>query len=264
MRKIHFISGLPRSGSTLLTAIFRQNPNFQARMSSPVSHIYEAVLRAMTPENKFSIFIDEDQKSRLLKGIFDSYYADIPPEKALFDTNRDWTGKISGISHLFPDSKIICCVRDVAWIIDSFERLVQKNPFDLSRLFNFDPTWSVYDRAYSLMSPKGAVGRPLNFLKEAYSGEESGRLLFIDYEKFTRSPQETLKKLYHSLGEPVFEHDLENLTYTEGEFDAHIGLKNMHTIDSPVAFRPRKTILPPDLFKVYEPLNFWRHSNQLI
>ncbi|MEM5734156.1 sulfotransferase, partial [Shewanella algae] len=36
-RRFHFISGLPRSGSTLLSAILRQNPRFSAGMSSPVA-----------------------------------------------------------------------------------------------------------------------------------------------------------------------------------------------------------------------------------
>jgi sulfotransferase len=35
---IHFISGLPRSGSTLLSAILRQNPRFHAGMTGPVGH----------------------------------------------------------------------------------------------------------------------------------------------------------------------------------------------------------------------------------
>ncbi|MFB8797203.1 MAG: sulfotransferase [Microcoleus sp.] len=34
--KAHFISGLPRSGSTLLAALLRQNPRFHAAMTSPV------------------------------------------------------------------------------------------------------------------------------------------------------------------------------------------------------------------------------------
>jgi hypothetical protein len=33
----HFISGLPRAGSTLTAAILRQNPRFHAGMSSPVA-----------------------------------------------------------------------------------------------------------------------------------------------------------------------------------------------------------------------------------
>jgi sulfotransferase len=40
---IHFISGLPRSGSTLLAAILRQNPRFHAGMSSPVASLFMAL-----------------------------------------------------------------------------------------------------------------------------------------------------------------------------------------------------------------------------
>ncbi|MEG3936419.1 MULTISPECIES: sulfotransferase [unclassified Microcoleus] len=32
----HFISGLPRSGSTLLAALLRQNPRFHGAMTSPL------------------------------------------------------------------------------------------------------------------------------------------------------------------------------------------------------------------------------------
>lgn len=34
--RLHFISGLPRSGSTLLAGLLRQNPNFAAAMTGPV------------------------------------------------------------------------------------------------------------------------------------------------------------------------------------------------------------------------------------
>ncbi|WP_332958084.1 hypothetical protein [Microcoleus sp. AR_TQ3_B6] len=35
-QKVHFISGLARSGSTLLSAILRPNPRFHSVMTSPV------------------------------------------------------------------------------------------------------------------------------------------------------------------------------------------------------------------------------------
>ncbi|WP_445305906.1 sulfotransferase [Microcoleus sp. T3_A4] len=34
--KAYFISGLPRSGSTLLAALLRQNPRFYSAMTSPI------------------------------------------------------------------------------------------------------------------------------------------------------------------------------------------------------------------------------------
>jgi sulfotransferase len=42
--RLHFISGLPRSGSTLLAALLRQNPRFTAGMSSPVYPLFRSML----------------------------------------------------------------------------------------------------------------------------------------------------------------------------------------------------------------------------
>jgi len=43
MKSYYFISGLPRSGSTLLSAILRQNPEFYADIASPVASPVEAL-----------------------------------------------------------------------------------------------------------------------------------------------------------------------------------------------------------------------------
>ncbi|EUA91313.1 sulfotransferase [Mycobacterium ulcerans] len=48
MKAIHFISGLPRSGSTLLAALLRQNPRFQAGMSGPLAGLFGALLDEMS------------------------------------------------------------------------------------------------------------------------------------------------------------------------------------------------------------------------
>ena len=52
---IHFISGLPRSGSTLLAALLRQNPRFHSGMTSPVGSLYLALLGEMTARKKLVI-----------------------------------------------------------------------------------------------------------------------------------------------------------------------------------------------------------------
>ncbi|MBR8827105.1 MAG: hypothetical protein DSM107014_04230 [Gomphosphaeria aponina SAG 52.96 = DSM 107014] len=44
---VHLISGLPRSGSTLLAGILRQNPNFHAGMSSPVGGLMNQLLESV-------------------------------------------------------------------------------------------------------------------------------------------------------------------------------------------------------------------------
>src|ERR1700761_7316908 len=85
---LHFISGLPRSGSTLLSAILRQNPRFQAGMTGPVGSLVEAMLRSMSMSNETAIFISDAQREALLRAIFAAFYAEIPPGHVVFDTNR--------------------------------------------------------------------------------------------------------------------------------------------------------------------------------
>ncbi|MEJ0068157.1 MAG: hypothetical protein WDO24_04850 [Pseudomonadota bacterium] len=88
----------------------------------------------MSGRNEFSIFIDERQRRALLAGLFTAYYHDIHPRQRVFDTNRLWCTKVASLVQLFPGSRIICCVRQVSWIIDSIERLVQRNPFEPSKI----------------------------------------------------------------------------------------------------------------------------------
>ncbi len=44
MPTFHFISGLPRSGSTLMGAVLKQNPRFHAGMSSPVASLFDTLI----------------------------------------------------------------------------------------------------------------------------------------------------------------------------------------------------------------------------
>jgi sulfotransferase len=256
---IHFISGLPRSGSTLLAALLRQNPRFHAGMTSPVGGLYLALLGEMSGRNEFAVFLDERQRRAVLSGIFDACYRDIHPTKVVFDTNRAWCAKLSGLAELFPEARVICCVRHMSWIIDSIERMIQRNPFELSKIFNYDPSGTVYSRAEGVAGATGFVGYAYNALKEAYFGAEASRLILIQYDSLTRRPKETLHQLYETLGEPHFEHDFEKVVYEDAaEFDARIGTPGLHAVAPQVRATERETVLPPDLFRRFEGDNFWR------
>jgi sulfotransferase len=51
----HFISGLPRSGFTLLSAILRQNPRFYADISLPVNPFVSGELNTVTAGGEFGL-----------------------------------------------------------------------------------------------------------------------------------------------------------------------------------------------------------------
>ena len=83
MQRIHFISGLPRSGSTLLAALLRQNPRFEAGMSGPLAGLFGALLGQMSAGNEFSVFIDDTKRERILRGLFDAALDAVKAESKL-------------------------------------------------------------------------------------------------------------------------------------------------------------------------------------
>lgn len=265
MKGLHFISGLPRSGSTLLAALLNQNPAFHAAMSSPVFGIFNAALGAMGGSNEYAMFLTEAQRSRILQGIFTGYYSDICDAAAggnvCFDTNRMWTARLPALVKLSPGVRVICCIRNPAWIADSIEVLLGRNALDTTRLFGGDrERQSVYSRCAALLSNGRLIGGPLRALKEAYHGAHADHLLLLDYDILVRQPKDAMALVYAFLGEPVFEHDFTSVTYQAETFDAQVMVRDLHRVAGPVRPRDRKTVLPPDLFEDLSGLAFWQRE----
>lgn len=257
--RIHFIAGLPRSGSTLLSAILRQNPRFHAGMTSPVATIYKALETSMSRRNEAAMFITEAHRQCVLHGLFESYYAGIKDHQLVFDTNRAWCSKLPALALMFPAARIICCVRDVGWIMDSIERLVRANAFELSGMFGYNPNTTVFSRINKLAAGDGFVGYALDALKEAFFGDHSYKLILVEYNMLAMDPRGTIENLYLQLEEPLFQHDFHNVEYTAHDFDEALGTPGLHTVRPRVEFVERKTILPPELFKRFENDAFWRN-----
>lgn len=257
-RKFHFISGLPRSGSTLLAALLLQNPRFHTGMTSPVGSLFSNMLGQFSAGSEFGPVISQEQRRRLLRGLFDSYYADHADKELIVDTNRMWCAKLPAIVDLFPQAKIIACVRNVAWIMDSIERLYRANPYENTKLFVDDVERNtVYSRVDTLAQRNRLVGFPWAALKEAYYGEHAKSLLVVDYDLLTQAPEKVLRLIYQFIDEPWFAHDFEHVAYDAPEFDQALGLSGLHRVRPVVALESRRTILPPDLFEQYSKLSFW-------
>jgi len=96
----------------------------------------------------------------------------------------------------------MCCVRSVAWIMDSIELLASKKSFDVSRLFN-NPTEraTVYTRTETLSQVGRLVGFAYNALKEAFYSEYSSRLLLVDCDLLAQKQAQVLHLIYHFLEE---------------------------------------------------------------
>jgi sulfotransferase len=260
--KYHFISGLPRSGSTLLAALLLQNPRFHAGMTSPVGSLFRGMLNQLGAGSEFGSVVSKEQRRRLTRGIFDSYYADQADKEVIFDTNRMWSAHMPVLMDQFPDSKVIACVRNVAWIMDSLERRYRSNPYEITRLFNDDTERNtVYSRVETLAQANRLVGYPWTALKEAFYGDHASSLLIVDYDLLAQVPEKVMPLIYQFINEPNFQHDFTNVNYDAPEFDAQLGLHGMHTVRNSVSHEKRTSILPPDLFEKFTTLSFWNNTN---
>lgn len=255
----HFIAGLPRSGSTLLSAILRQNPQFSARVTSPLYAMTDRMIDAMGPDMKYSSFFDDARRISVLRGLFDSYYHDFDPEGGVvFDTNRMWTSSAPLVAKLFPQAKIICCVRHVHRIIDSFERVLRANPLEYNSLFAFKNEPTIYGRVKMMMNARdGVIGGPHSALRSVWFTEQASRLIVVRYESLVKQPAQTMASLYGALGIAGFQHNFNDVEYAEPEYDHRIGLPGLHTTRGKVEFRESPMSLPPDIVQTYSHSNFW-------
>lgn len=261
LNRVHFISGLPRSGSTLLVAILRQNPRFHADIWGPVATLCSVVHQNIGGTGEFSVFFDDRRRAQILRGIFELYYADVPAESVVFDTNRAWTGRAALLGALYPDCKIICCVREIGWILDSIERMRVKNPLKLSKVFPQQIAESVYTRVDALMhSERGMVGAAWSTLREAWFSDAASRLIVVPYDALVREPERTLRRLYRELGEPYYPHDFHNVVYEAPEYDNNLGMPGLHTVHRVVEYRERQPVVPPEIFSKYAKSAFWDNA----
>jgi sulfotransferase len=255
--KHHFISGLPRSGSTLLSALLRQNPRIHADVSSPLARLYASLLLGMSGEVELGHHLTDGQRHRLLRGLFDGFYADHRDKALVFDTSRQWCARTAGLRALFGEVRIVCCVRSPAWVVDSLEQLVHRQPHRLSALFGYAAEDTLSARVDGVTSLQGMVGSALDALRQAVHGHDRDTLLLLRYETLVSDPARALAEIYQFLGEPAFDHDFDHVHHDANVMDLRLQTPGLHTLRPRVALEPRRSILPPDMFAQLDALSFW-------
>lgn len=260
-KEYFFISGLPRSGSTLLSALLRQNPNFYADISTPLQSIIDQTIKIISNSEVDSVLTDENKKN-FIKHIFDGYYASID-RPVVFDTNRSWTSVTPLLKFIFPYTKIICCVRELKWIINSFEKNYAKNVFfDKNHLVSPDDKLNVSSRCDSMMDPNGIglVINPYIYLQEGIALNPD-MILLVEYDELCQCPHKVMQKIYNFIDKPFYKHDFDNVQYSNAKFDESVGLKDLHTVKRKIEHKAQKFILPQFILDKFAAPEFWKTDN---
>jgi sulfotransferase len=271
-QKYYFMGGLPRSGSSLLSAILNQNPNIFSGPSSPVLGFMVGMETIGASNELYKAYPNPEGFSNIQKSIIKNYYSGIN-KPIIIDKNREWSTQISGIElYINPQAKIICPVRDIAEILTSFIQLIRNNPYEEGNTkINFVDEALIKNnipitddnRCLILGSENGILGSTLISIKNALDSGLGDRIHFVEYKDLTSNPQETMNKIYQFLGEPQYQHDFSNLKNLHREDDLNTyGLKTMHEVRKELKYTSSNPsdVLSEEILNECKDKEFWRSN----
>lgn len=260
MKTLHFIAGLPRSGSTLITNILKQNPNIHGEAVTSLASIIGSVNASWDNFETNLEYNNEKSKVGVLSGALQGYYQHID-KQIIFDKDRGWVPLLPLVEAVMQRQvKMIICVRNPAEILSSFEKLRKENPLFFTRA---DKTLregsNIASRAYYYAGPEGALGLSHRNLKDAIVMGYLDRFLFVDYNRFCNTPKAQTKRIYEFFEMPYFEHDFQNIKQDENYNDMAVGLPQLHKIKPEIN---RTTVncveyLGLELYEQYNREIFW-------
>jgi hypothetical protein len=251
VKKIYFLSGLPRSGSTVLAAILSQNPSIHATSTSNLLDTLVGTLKAwsdsLTTKAQPDQKKEEEKIQNVLNNICKTQYDDID-KPIILDKARGWaddTNMRTMSKVLGHKPKIIATVRNVEDCAASFVRVAK--PKDLDHFL--------------------LKGDLIKHLKESYQTFEKGYsfapecFLIIDYDDLMNDPQKELKRVHEFLELPDFEYDLNTIDGTNlQEKDEEVWeVKGLHDIKPKLGYQHKedsKDVLKHRYYEFLQP-RFW-------
>lgn len=273
-KKYYFMAGLPRSGSTMLSAILNQNPRFYSGPSSPVVPTMLALEQSLNQDELFLAYPKIDFGKNLIASVIEHYYADTD-KPVIFEKNRSWVNRMDYIRGYFgiENPKILFPVRDVAEILTSFISMIRRNPHIVNERLNFIDQSLVqqgiplndFNRCRAIAGP-GILGQSFDGLKKALAEGYRNNIHFVEYRDLVNKPKETMQKIYNFLGEPYYNHDFKNLKNIHQENDAQIyGFEDMHAVRSVVKSTAEKPedVLPQEVLESIKDAEFWRELEEV-
>ena len=258
----YFDCGLPRSGSTLLTALLNQNPQIHAGTLSPVFEVMYYTNDRLQGEQA-QAFPKPEVFRRMVSNVITEYYSD-RDEEVIVDKCRAWPAHIDMIKqYITPDPKIICTVRHPLDILASFITLFHKdgglNFIDKAMLkqgmFITDDA-----RCHFMMNPGGIVWESMNALATAFRQNQTQYIHFIQYDDLVSDPKRVMQGIHSYLRLKPFEYDFENIVQKDREKDKEVyGLPTMHEVRQKVEKKSKhySEVLSEEVINKYKDLDFW-------
>jgi len=236
-----FMSGLPRTGTTLLSVLLRQNPAMYLSHESSVADHARYLHQAIPGKEDVRLGTNKERHEALFRAVLPSYYADVTADYVI-DKARMWGMPyyIRILNEMLGQKpKIIVPVRPLAEVITSILLHLQRNPVDnfVDRQMlgdDFFPYWrkDLDDaRVDYLLRPGAMIDAGMLAIHTAMKDESEAEFLFVTYDEIVTDTQEALDRIHSFLGAPSFSYDVTELSNTMWQNDMEVlGLPGFHDV----------------------------------
>lgn len=228
MKNFIALSGLPRTGSTLLASILFQNPNIHTEGSSSVFQIMADMRVSLEPRaNHWMTGSNRgDVRNKLMSAIPEIYYSNTNAQN-VFDKNVSWIFPANYQmieEYIRSDPKIIVMTRPLEDVIQSFIRLRKLN------------NWQG-DIESDLRDPQNPLIGGVSFWVEQARRSRQEKFMFVEYDELVDNTSDVLKSIYEFCEIEHFEHDLNNIENKNPENDEYWGLSGLHEVRPTISRR---------------------------
>jgi sulfotransferase len=221
-KTVHFVSGLPRAGSTLLMNLLAQNPKVHATSTSGL-HEIGYIARQFSETEEFKTIIDPKDGETLfydyVKGGCENAFNRLTDRPIVADKCRSWIGHLDMLFAIWPNAKVLVPVRDVRCILSSFEKKWRQHPFPFTAAEKQSPqNWTTVEKraqGWLNIPPLGIAVERLSDAVKRYKD----KLHFVNFDELTENPEQTMSSIwtYLEIEEPA--HDFNNVEQYTNEHE---------------------------------------------
>ena len=228
IKKIIGLSGLPRSGSTLLSSILSQNNDIHAEGNSAVCQLMWDMQQSCNGNSKEQLLANNriDIGIELIKNIPNIYYKNVKAS-TIIDKCRSWTlpDNMAMLNKYFEyKPQVLVLERPFVEIVRSFVALRQANNYQGNLEEGLLDDWSE------------PIMRSYEGVKWA-KANNNGEFLFIQYDDLLHNTKATINKIYEFCKLESFEHDFNNIINKHPENDEVYGMLGQHDVRPTISKR---------------------------
>ena len=259
------MSGIPRSGSSVLGSLLNQHPLIHASTTSPVIDLIGIIDDNWNNISAAMADRHPEQYGNIVNGMISGAYHHVE-KPIIVDKNRLWPRYDKLMNRVLGSKpKIICTVRSIPEILTSYILLINKNSDKITfvdqDLINNNLPINNKNRCRILWEKY--INHPYTSFRIGYNSVDID-MCIVEYDEIVNESQYIMNKICEFIGIETYKVDINNMKPMPENDEYHGGMNGLHDVRSimkRVSPTPEQ-VIGKELTKLYTDmkLNFWNKS----